>query len=174
MLPLGEAEPRVQVIYCPPRPPPPPTVPPSPCEPPPCLARLHELISDSANSLTCRRLAADIIPPPSLGTRNRRADKIRGKKKRGHEVSFPLYGPPPPSRPPSPVPLTHRGLLIPREEISDGSAIARPVARPVAQRLSCGGRWFDPRRGHEEICTAVGPLSKALNPTLLQSGLSPA
>ena len=30
------------------------------------------------------------------------------------------------------------------------------------------GRWFDPWCGHDKICTAVGPLSKALNPTLLQ------
>ena len=30
------------------------------------------------------------------------------------------------------------------------------------------GRWFDPRCGHDKICTAVGPLSKALNPSLLQ------
>ena len=30
------------------------------------------------------------------------------------------------------------------------------------------GRWFDPRCGHDKICTAVGPLSKAPNPTLLQ------
>ena len=29
-------------------------------------------------------------------------------------------------------------------------------------------RWFDPWCGHDKICTAVGPLSKALNPTLLQ------
>ena len=36
------------------------------------------------------------------------------------------------------------------------------------------GRWFDPRCGHDKICTAVGPLSKALNPTLLQGVLSPA
>ena len=28
-------------------------------------------------------------------------------------------------------------------------------------------RWFDPWCGHDKICTAVGPLSKALNPTLL-------
>ena len=30
------------------------------------------------------------------------------------------------------------------------------------------GRWFDLWCGHDKICTAVGPLSKALNPTLLQ------
>ena len=30
------------------------------------------------------------------------------------------------------------------------------------------GRWFDPWCGHNKICTAVGPLSKALNPTLLR------
>ena len=30
------------------------------------------------------------------------------------------------------------------------------------------GRWFDPWCGQDKICTAVGPLSKALNPTLLQ------
>ena len=36
------------------------------------------------------------------------------------------------------------------------------------------GRWFDPRCGHDKISTAVGPLSKALNPTLLQGGMSPA
>ena len=30
------------------------------------------------------------------------------------------------------------------------------------------GRWFDPWCGHDKICTAVGPLSKALNPALLQ------
>ena len=36
------------------------------------------------------------------------------------------------------------------------------------------GWWFDPWCGHNTICTAVGPLSKALNPTLLQGGMSPA
>ena len=36
------------------------------------------------------------------------------------------------------------------------------------------GWWFDPRCGHDKICTAVGPLSKALHPTLLQGGMSPA
>ena len=36
------------------------------------------------------------------------------------------------------------------------------------------GRWFDPWCGHDKICTAVGPLSKALNPTLLLRGMSPA
>ena len=30
------------------------------------------------------------------------------------------------------------------------------------------GQWFDPWCGHDKIRTAVGPLSKALNPTLLQ------
>ena len=30
------------------------------------------------------------------------------------------------------------------------------------------GQWFNPWPGHDEICTAVGPLSKALNPTILQ------
>ena len=34
--------------------------------------------------------------------------------------------------------------------------------------LDLQGRWFDPWCGHTKICTAVGPLSKALNPTLLQ------
>ena len=28
-------------------------------------------------------------------------------------------------------------------------------------------QWFDPWCGHDKICKAVGPLSKALNPTLL-------
>ena len=36
------------------------------------------------------------------------------------------------------------------------------------------GQWFDPWCGQDKICTAVGPLSQALNPTLLQGGLSPA
>ena len=31
-------------------------------------------------------------------------------------------------------------------------------------------RWFDPWCGHNKICTAVGPSSKALNPTLLRGG----
>ena len=35
------------------------------------------------------------------------------------------------------------------------------------------GRWFDPWSGQDQICTAVGPLSKALNATLLQ-GVCPA
>ena len=30
------------------------------------------------------------------------------------------------------------------------------------------GRWFDPSCGPEKICSAVGPLSKALDPTLFQ------
>ena len=30
------------------------------------------------------------------------------------------------------------------------------------------GRWFGPWCGRDKICAAVGPLSKALNPTLLQ------
>ena len=34
------------------------------------------------------------------------------------------------------------------------------------------GRWFDPWCGHDKICTAVGPLSKALNPTLLLDGVA--
>ena len=34
--------------------------------------------------------------------------------------------------------------------------------------LDLQGRWFDHWCGHEKICTAVVPLSKALNPTLLQ------
>ena len=29
-------------------------------------------------------------------------------------------------------------------------------------------RWFNPWYGHDKICTAVGPLSKTLNPILLQ------
>ena len=29
-------------------------------------------------------------------------------------------------------------------------------------------RWFDPWCGQDRICTAAGPLSMALNPTLLQ------
>ena len=36
------------------------------------------------------------------------------------------------------------------------------------------GRRFDPRRGHGKICAPAGPLSEALNPTLLQGGMSPA
>ena len=28
--------------------------------------------------------------------------------------------------------------------------------------------WFDPWCGHDKICAAVGPLSRALNPTLFQ------
>ena len=32
------------------------------------------------------------------------------------------------------------------------------------------GLLFGPWCGHSKICTAVGPLSKALNPTLLQGG----
>ena len=38
--------------------------------------------------------------------------------------------------------------------------------------LDLQGRWFDLQCG-DKICTAVGPLSKALNPTLLQGGLAP-
>ena len=34
------------------------------------------------------------------------------------------------------------------------------------------GRWFDPWCGQEKICTAVGPLSKAINLTLLQGVLT--
>ena len=34
------------------------------------------------------------------------------------------------------------------------------------------GRGFNPMCGHGKICTAVGPLSKALNPTLLQEDVS--
>ena len=34
------------------------------------------------------------------------------------------------------------------------------------------GRWFDPCCGQDKICTAVGTLSKALNPTLLQGYVS--
>ena len=36
------------------------------------------------------------------------------------------------------------------------------------------GRWFDPWCGHDKIRTAVGPLSKALNPTFAPGGTSPA
>ena len=49
---------------------------------------------------------------------------------------------------------------------------------PVLSRAACSvvvklmdldpqGRWFNPWCGRDHICTAVGPLSKALNPTLL-------
>ena len=34
--------------------------------------------------------------------------------------------------------------------------------------LDLQGWWFDPWCGQDKICTAVGPLSLALNPTLLQ------
>ena len=34
--------------------------------------------------------------------------------------------------------------------------------------------WFEPWCSQEKCCTAVGPLSKAFNPALLQGGLSPA
>ena len=34
--------------------------------------------------------------------------------------------------------------------------------------LDSQGRWFDPCCGHDKICTAVGALSRAHNPTLLQ------
>ena len=33
-------------------------------------------------------------------------------------------------------------------------------------------QWFDPWCSHDKICTAVGPFSKALNPTLLQGYVS--
>ena len=45
----------------------------------------------------------------------------------------------------------------------------------VVKLLDLGpqGRSFDPWWGHDKICSAVGPLSNALNPTL-QGGMSPA
>ena len=49
---------------------------------------------------------------------------------------------------------------------------ARLVIGPLS--LDLQGRWFDPWCGHDKISTAVGPLSKALNLTLLQGGMSPA
>ena len=51
-----------------------------------------------------------------------------------------------------------------------------PACRVVVKlvNLDPQGRWFDPWCGHDNICTAVWPLSKALNPTLLQGGMSPA
>ena len=36
------------------------------------------------------------------------------------------------------------------------------------------GRWFKPRGSQDKIRAAVGPLSKALNPILLQRELAPA
>ena len=39
--------------------------------------------------------------------------------------------------------------------------------------LELQGRWFNPWCGHDKICTAVGPLSKAFNPALLQEEMSP-
>ena len=39
--------------------------------------------------------------------------------------------------------------------------------------LDLQGRWFNPWCGQDKISTAVGPLSKALNPTLLQGVMSP-
>ena len=55
-------------------------------------------------------------------------------------------------------------LVMVRPEISD---IACSVAVKLMD-LDPQGRWFDPWCGQDKICTAVGPLSKALNPTLLQ------
>ena len=52
-----------------------------------------------------------------------------------------------------------------------GSQISKWHACSVAVKpldLDPQGRWFDPRCGHDKIRTAVGLLSKALNPTLLQ------
>ena len=36
------------------------------------------------------------------------------------------------------------------------------------------GWWFEPQCNNNKIRAVVGPLSKALNPTLLQGGVSPA
>ena len=36
------------------------------------------------------------------------------------------------------------------------------------------GWWFKPRRSHNTVSAAVGPLSKVLNPTLLQGAFSRA
>ena len=46
----------------------------------------------------------------------------------------------------------------------------------VAQILDLNpqGRWFDPWSRHDKICTAVGPLSKALYPHIAPGGVSPA
>ena len=54
-----------------------------------------------------------------------------------------------------------RGLML------DGVDACSVVVKQLD--LDPQGRWFDPWWGHDKICTAVGPLSKALNPTLLQA-----
>ena len=45
------------------------------------------------------------------------------------------------------------------------------LGQPVASDWNPGGLWFKSLCGHDKISTAVGPLSKALNPTLLQGGI---
>ena len=44
----------------------------------------------------------------------------------------------------------------------------------VVKVLDPQDRWFDLWCGHDKICTAIGPLSKALNPIFLQGEISPA
>ena len=57
-------------------------------------------------------------------------------------------------------------------ELSGAGAACSVAAKQLD--LDPQGRWFDPRCGRGKICAAVGPLSQALNPTLLQGGMSPA
>ena len=61
-------------------------------------------------------------------------------------------------------------------DVSLNKTLNPPIAKAGAacsvavklRDLDPQGRWFDPRCGQDKIRAAVGPLSKALNPTLLQ------
>ena len=59
------------------------------------------------------------------------------------------------------------------ENVASAAAIACSLVAKVHD-WDREGWWFKPRCSHNKISAAVEPLSKALNPTLLQGGLSPA
>ena len=68
------------------------------------------------------------------------------------------------------VSLVGENLLL-RPVGWDGSGI-KLAGNVVVKLLDLDpqGQWFDPWSGPDKICTAVKPLSKALNPTLLRGG----
>ena len=61
---------------------------------------------------------------------------------------------------------SERFLCSPNEIQLTGRSACSVVVKLLD--LDPQGRWFDPWGGHDKICTAVGPLGKALNPRLLQ------
>ena len=86
-----------------------------------------------------------------------------------------------------PLPPAGRNATASEQSALPYAGISSPACAPkscttqTAERLvgkvhdwDPEGWWFKPRCSHDKIHAAVGPLNKALNPTLLQGGLYPA